>query len=103
LGLEYNILKLPVVYIIALLGCLAQFSPQLSYQYKLHYLPEELSDIEDNESFAMPRFNKEDEHVDIGELRKDLIAAAKKESDDCGGKKNPFLTRVSTLLGPDSD
>ena len=65
---------------------------------------EELSDIEDNESFAMPRFNKEDEHVDIGELRKDLIAAAaKKESDEGGGKKNPFLKRVSTLLGPDSD
>ena len=59
---------------------------------------EELSDIEDNESFAMPRFNKEDEHVDIGELRKDLIAAAKKESDEGGGKKNPFLKRVSCLL-----
>ena len=57
----------------------------------------ELSDVEDNESFAMPRFNKEDEHVDIGELRKDLIAAAKKESDE-GGKKNPFLKRVSCLL-----
>jgi len=59
---------------------------------------EELSDVEDNESFAMPRFNKEDEHVDIGELRKDLIAAAKKESDEGGGKKNPFLKRVSCLL-----
>ena len=59
---------------------------------------EELSDIEDNESFAMPRFNKEDEHVDIGELRKDLIAAAKKESDEGGGKKNTLLKRVSTLL-----
>ena len=57
----------------------------------------ELSDVEDNESFAMPRFNKEDEHVDIGELRKDLIAAAKKESDE-GGKKNTLLKRVSTLL-----